>query len=265
MGEAEDKQLLGISDALTQLNLRLDKIEQLMDTKSKPKEKKEDEKRKDFLIKSDDPPTPTPTPNDSKVLKPLGRLDRPLWLESLKCSKAKEEFLTPSEEFFWKELIEKYLRPIEKNEKKEKEAAEKLKDLRNQSVFTFFMINAIYVTVVFLLTLSKDEVSIRWPLQISYEIEYSYDPTINSSSVIISKTFLKLEPIGLTLVIFFSTILLIQFGAMLFHRIGTFMQVMAHPRLNQFNQLDDVQIAHLAQSKKCLDESDGSITVNLDN
>merc|ERR1712136_181872 len=78
-----------------------------------------------------------------------------------------------------------------------------------------------------------------WPLQISYEIEYSYDPTINSSSVIISKTFLKLEPIGLTLVIFFSTILLIQFG--------------------------DVQIAHLAQSKKCLDEPDGSITVNLDN
>lgn len=28
--EAEDKQLLGISDALTQLNLRLDKIEQLI-------------------------------------------------------------------------------------------------------------------------------------------------------------------------------------------------------------------------------------------
>ena len=26
-----------------------------------------------------------------------------------------------------------------------------------------------------------------------------------------------------------------------------------------------MQIAHLAQSKKCLDESDGSITVNLDN
>ena len=61
----------------------------------------------------------------TEVLKPLGRLDRPLWLESLKCSKAKEEFLTPSEEFFWKELIEKYLRPIEKNEKKEVHSANK--------------------------------------------------------------------------------------------------------------------------------------------
>lgn len=60
---------------------------------------------------------------------------------------------------------------------------------------------------------------------------------IHFEQVIISKTFLKLEPIGLTLVIFFSTILLIQFGAMLFHRIGTFMQVMAHTRLSQFNQV----------------------------
>ena len=43
----------------------------------------------------------------------------------------------------------------------------------------------------------------------------------------VTKHFLKLEPIGLSLVIFFSVIQVVQFIAMLFHRISTFMQTMA--------------------------------------
>ena len=47
---------------------------------------------------------------------------------------------------------------------KEKKDAKKLKDLRNKAVFTFFMLNALYVLVIFLLQVSHDVLHIRWPL-----------------------------------------------------------------------------------------------------
>ena len=49
-----------------------------------------------------------------------------------------------------------------------------LKELRDKTVFTFFIINALYVTVVFLLSLEKDTVYIRWPLGIEYNMTYVY-------------------------------------------------------------------------------------------
>ena len=52
---------------------------------------------------------------------------------------------------FWKDLIEKYLEPLLKNVEKEKQQAAGLIELRNQMVFSFFMLNAIFVIVVYLL------------------------------------------------------------------------------------------------------------------
>jgi len=188
------------------------------------------------------------SPDDGEKRDPLCN---PYWIQDIELPFETKDVLTSSETLFWQKLIEKYLTPIEANEAREKKTAQELKDLRNQSVFTFFILNAIYVTVVFLLTLEKDKVFIRWPLQISYDIEYSYDPSLMTSTVVISKTFLQLEPIGLTLVFFFGTIQVIQFTAMLFHRIGTFMQIMS---LTVFywwwkpEKLNDVQVSHLIKN-----------------
>lgn len=51
--------------------------------------------------------------------------------------------------------------------------ASDLKDLRNSSVFGFFMINALFVLIVFLLQLNKDSLHVKWP--ISARINVTYD------------------------------------------------------------------------------------------
>ena len=45
-----------------------------------------------------------------------------------------------------------------------------LAELRNQSVFIFFMCNALYCLIVFLLQLNKDNLHVNWPLGVKYNI-----------------------------------------------------------------------------------------------
>lgn len=47
-----------------------------------------------------------------------------------------------------------------------------MKDLRNNSVFAFFMINALFVLVVFLLQLNKDNLHVKWPFGVKTNITY---------------------------------------------------------------------------------------------
>lgn len=48
----------------------------------------------------------------------------------------------------------------------QKQAEIELKELRNKSFFGFFMLNALFVLIVFLLQLNKDDLHIDWPLGI---------------------------------------------------------------------------------------------------
>lgn len=50
--------------------------------------------------------------------------------------------------------------------------AVQLKELRNSSVFGFFMINALFVLIVFLLQLNKDHIHIKWPLGVRTNVTY---------------------------------------------------------------------------------------------
>ena len=50
--------------------------------------------------------------------------------------------------------------------------AKDLKDLRDQSVFAFFMLNALFVLIVFLLQLNKDLLHVKWPFGIKTNITY---------------------------------------------------------------------------------------------
>lgn len=45
-------------------------------------------------------------------------------------------------------------------------------ELRNSSVFAFFMINALFVLIVFLLQLHKDDIHVKWPLGVKTNITY---------------------------------------------------------------------------------------------
>lgn len=52
----------------------------------------------------------------------------------------------------------------------QRQAEIELKELRNKSFFGFFMLNALFVLIVFLLQLNKDELHIDWPLGIRENI-----------------------------------------------------------------------------------------------
>ena len=56
---------------------------------------------------------------------------------------------------FWIDLIDKYLKPLEKDAEKEKQMGNALKELRNQMVFSFLMINSIWTLTIFLLQENK--------------------------------------------------------------------------------------------------------------
>lgn len=47
-----------------------------------------------------------------------------------------------------------------------------MKELRNNSVFAFFMINALFVLIVFLLQLNKDSLHVKWPFGVRTNITY---------------------------------------------------------------------------------------------
>ena len=110
----------------------------------------------------------------------------PYWIEDRDLLNGKRDFLSGHEDKFWKDLIEKYLAPLEKDEKKEKKNAADLITLRNKSVFSVFMLNALFVLVVFMLQTEKDMIGIEWPLEqsIKYAIFYEDNEMVSKGPFI---------------------------------------------------------------------------------
>lgn len=50
--------------------------------------------------------------------------------------------------------------------------ARDLIELRNKSVFAFVMFNALFILIVFLLQLNKDQLHVIWPLGVKTNITY---------------------------------------------------------------------------------------------
>ncbi|XP_076671625.1 hyaluronan synthase-like protein kkv isoform X6 [Andrena cerasifolii] len=157
-------------------------------------------------------------------------LSRPYWLSDDGLKKGEVDVLSLQEELFWKDLLEKYLYPIDEDKAEKARIAGDLIELRNKSVFAFFMFNALFVLIVFLLQLNKDQLHVVWPLGVKTNITFIEE----TSEVHITKEYLQLEPIGLVFVFFFALILVIQFTAMLFHRFGTFAHILASTSLDWY-------------------------------
>lgn len=111
------------------------------------------------------------------------------WLYEGELKRGEIDILTRKEDEFWRGLIEKYLYPIDddENKKRKEEIKQGLKDLRDKAVTAFFMINALFVLVVFLLTLKKDLIHIKWPLDVKFNFTYNED----SGEVILYRYFMQ--------------------------------------------------------------------------
>ena len=85
-------------------------------------------------------------------------------------------------------------------------------------VFSFLMINSIWVIMIFLMQDNKDVLGIRWPINPTLtSLTWNLDDQI----IFLEYDYLQLEPIGLIFVIWFAVILLIQLLGMITHRIMT--------------------------------------------
>ncbi|KAL6424393.1 hypothetical protein ACFW04_009877 [Cataglyphis niger] len=151
----------------------------------------------------------------------------PYWLQDERMRKGEVDFLSNFEEEFWKDLISRYLRPIENDEESQNKISQELMNCRDAYLLKFFMINALFVLIVFLMQLNKSILHLQWPLGSKYNITY----VAKRDEVHLTKEYLKLEPIGCLFIVAFISILSIQFVAMLFHRFGTFSHLLANARL----------------------------------
>ncbi|XP_063358382.1 chitin synthase chs-2 isoform X1 [Cydia amplana] len=241
-GNEEKVQLLHIASTLEKLEKKLETVERAVDPHGLSRGRKlsighrgstSGDHGLDAL--AEDPEDEHNLDSDTDTLSTVPREQRddlinPYWIEDQELKKGEVDFLSQGELQFWKDLIDKYLYPIDANKEEQDRISRDLKELRDSSVFSFFMINALFVLIVFLLQLNKDNLHFKWPLGVKTNI--TYDEV--TQEVLISKEYLQLEPIGLVFVFFFALILFIQFTAMLFHRFGTLSHILASTELNWF-------------------------------
>ena len=102
-------------------------------------------------------------------------------------------------------------------------------------VFSFSMLNGLFILVVYMLQRYKDTIYIAWPLDCKYNITYSNEDSIGEL-VEINKECLQFEPVGLIFVVFFFTILIIQVAGMLLHRWATISHIIATTELSWCNR-----------------------------
>jgi len=257
--ESQDKeQLVRIADSLDSLTKRLDHIEGIIDPHSTgPKQRRKSSRlslRGEAMTavseggESVDMDTEEDASHTTEPKEERDDLINPFWIEDRDLGRGEVDYLSGPEVQFWKDLIEKYLYPIDADKAKQALIAAGLKELRDKSVFFFAMFNALFVLIVFMLTLNKDILHIDWPFGVKENITITED-----NQVLITKEYLHLEPIGIVLVFFFFAIVVIQFVAMLFHRFGTISHILASTDLNCCTKKDDVVTGEALMEKNAVE------------
>ncbi|XP_031170030.1 chitin synthase 1 [Sander lucioperca] len=137
--------------------------------------------------------------------------------------------LDEGEQDFWNKLLERYLTPIKESKAHLEEVTKELKSLRNKGVFLYFIINVLWVVATFFLqAIGNDVISIKIP---------KYFPNGTESGEI-----LKVEPLSLMFLLSFAVLLLIQFLAMLYHRVYTLIHVVSYRSSEKaYKQRDDME------------------------
>ncbi|XP_073785916.1 chitin synthase chs-2 isoform X2 [Danio rerio] len=129
--------------------------------------------------------------------------------------------LTPESELsmdeidFWIDLQKKYLEPLKENKEQQEKIANDLRELRNKATLVYFFCNALWLVATFF-------------LQAIGEAVYIKIPKIYPNGTYAAKELLSLDPIELMFLLGFAGLLLMQFFAMLYHRIYTLIHFVAY-------------------------------------
>ncbi|XP_019206588.1 chitin synthase chs-1 isoform X2 [Oreochromis niloticus] len=148
-----------------------------------------------------------------------GQLKRNIqcWIEKLQSLSSdltfQEDSLDQEEKKFWEELQKKYLEPLPDDKEKQKKMANELRELRNKVNFVFFMLNAFWLVATFILQLFSDTLSIKIP-KLNIQFQKTGDD-------------IQIDPIAFMFILGFAVSVVIQFLAMLYHRIHTLIHYVA--------------------------------------
>lgn len=140
-------------------------------------------------------------------------LRNPYWIMDKTLKDGAIDSMGKDESDFWRNFIDKYLYPLEKDAEKEKVIANELIELRNKTCLAFLLINALFVTIVFVLTVvNAADSSLSIPLPCT---------DVNGDDQG------KVEPISFAFTVVFGMLLFVQFICMLFHRLATLLHILA--------------------------------------
>ncbi|XP_070702922.1 chitin synthase chs-2-like [Pempheris klunzingeri] len=154
---------------------------------------------------------------EQRQLEPVFDAPSQCWVTQLQHAfsdmQLQEDSLDQEEEEFWKELLEKYLHPLLDDKETQKKITNDLRELRNKINFTFFILNALWLVATFTLQFFKASFSISLP-KVGLNLEGTGEDT-------------QVDPIGFMFILGFAASVVIQFLAMLCHRIYTLIHYVA--------------------------------------
>ncbi|CAF1289999.1 unnamed protein product [Adineta steineri] len=150
-------------------------------------------------------------PIESPQVVKRDELVNPAWIFHESLLDSEVVMLDPREVKFFKELIERYLYPLVEDKDHQKKMVSDLKSLRNNCCFVFFMINTLWIVIIFSFQLVSERIR-----------DYVFIPIKR-----LHNEPLRFEPLGFGFLVFFASILLVQFISMLWHRYGTLLHLLA--------------------------------------
>uniref|UniRef100_A0A5S6QWL1 chitin synthase n=1 Tax=Trichuris muris TaxID=70415 RepID=A0A5S6QWL1_TRIMR len=169
--------------------------------------------------------------------RPRGRVlnasELPKWMTLPYLKEGPNEMLDETETRFWNTFIEDYMKPIARTPVEERAVSLALKQLRNSVALGVLMVNSLLILVIYLLQINKELLSIRWNPGRNYTV-IKWEPSL--TKYISVQEPLKLEPIGFTIILFLSLILVVQVLGMLLHRWQTIQHVLASTTLSFFEK-----------------------------
>lgn len=157
----------------------------------------------------------------------------PPWIRDEGLENAKVVSIKENERAFWTAFVAKYLAPLVEDKAHQDKVAADLIDLRNKAVFGFGIINVIFVLFVYLLQMNKDIFSITFHVNKMIN-GTKIDPETGENMIVFTDTKINMDPISLILIIFFGSILFIQFIGMFLHRFGTITHLLAFTDISFF-------------------------------
>jgi len=253
-----DKGTSGFSKVFSQMSerdhgveKRLDKIETILneikDPNKKTNENKKDDEKKDKNENNNNESNDADEDTEEKKKKKKERNMEynKFWVseENIKenrgqkysdvnkflTEKIKPEECSNKEKHFWEKLIEKYLEPIEETNESVEKKKKDLLDYKNKVALGFVIVNAMWVTAIYMLQAYTMVLGMKWPLGAKGPtLQFDTSNPEEATKIILVYEYLRLEPVGLVFVVSFIFVIILQSVGMVFHCVETLEQIIAH-------------------------------------